>query len=363
MGDGVRTISLLLLILTISSYLLNYQVGASIDSEKNFFEDQSRWNIWSFGDPIIIFGERLTISTNSKYDSSGAIISLKEPQNGDFDAQVGFSGVGWGGNFQSYRGSPCLVAAGLGISTNRLNINIKYMINGLYEGRPAIYIENVTFPEGAGPVILWIDVSNRTSGKLRIFRSGSDVKFQSYEDNKWLTYYILTNVEPLQIELSASTIYTNHTFSTTFSNLKITTGPSSITPVVGDLGPPHIHQFGLFYPGNVSWSSEVKIYATYSDKVDLDPALVKLKIDGQAITSGVSISPFSLWYSTSLLPGSHKIELTVSDMTGNVDSKSQSIMVIPLEFSLLIFAAILVIGFVIFRIRTQPHDRPYQSST
>ncbi len=133
------------------------------------------------------------------------------------------------------------------------------------------------------------------------------------------------------------------------------TGGGIFTAVFGDLTPPTIQQFGLFYPGEISWSSEVKLSATYSDNLQIDPASVKLKIDGQNITSGVSASPYSLWYSTNLSLGSHTLELTLSDAVGNINTSKQSITVLPLEFGLPILVAILLIGLILIsRKRTHP---------
>jgi hypothetical protein len=55
-----------------------------------------------------------------------------------------------------------------------------------------------------------------------------------------------------------------------------------------DTLPPTIKLFGLFNPGDVCWSREVKLSAIYSDNVLIDVSSVRLKIDGENVTSGVS---------------------------------------------------------------------------
>jgi hypothetical protein len=129
-----------------------------------------------------------------------------------------------------------------------------------------------------------------------------------------------------------------------------------ITGVFGDAVPPKISLFSLFDSGDISWNGEVKVFATYSDNVGVDSNSVRLKVDGGNVTSGVSASPYSLWYRVNLFPGSHTLELTLSDVDGNFASRALSITVIPLIELGIIVASILLGGFMVIYIRHTRHN-------
>jgi hypothetical protein len=95
-------------------------------------------------------------------------------------------------------------------------------------------------------------------------------------------------------------------------------GPGSVTPSfeLADQVPPSIT---VIRPtnGSSTTSGNVTISASYSDNVAVDPTSVVLKVDGSSVTSGATITASGVSYNATLAVGSHSVELTVNDTSGN----------------------------------------------
>ena len=80
-------------------------------------------------------------------------------------------------------------------------------------------------------------------------------------------------------------------------------------------------------------TNQTTIGASYSDRIAIDVASVVLKVDGNDVTSAVSVTSTGVSYPVTLANGTHDVELTVKDMSGNptVAAWSFTVNVLPLS--------------------------------
>ena len=99
--------------------------------------------------------------------------------------------------------------------------------------------------------------------------------------------------------------------------------------------------------GGISMTSGVTISASYSDNIAVDPSSIILAADGSTVTSGATVTANGITCSTSLPIGSHNVELTVKDMSVNVQAAKWPFTVIPWEYIVAAVVALVAIAALI----------------
>jgi hypothetical protein len=76
------------------------------------------------------------------------------------------------------------------------------------------------------------------------------------------------------------------------------------------------------------------VYAALSDGggVGVNPALVRILIDGADLTHQAVVTPFSVSVTPSLTPGLHTVNLSASDLAGNAASMEWQFTVVPSQY-------------------------------
>jgi arabinogalactan endo-1,4-beta-galactosidase len=206
---------------------------AATDTSNILLLDPTRWEAQTNGGAQITQESDITITSNPKYDISRGEVSTAFQFTGDFDVQVDYrEGMGWTDPMTSYRGNPHLDAAEMGINVDG---SIWLIRRTVFPTNPITNFLSVdSIPAGQERRFLYdYRTSAETSGKYRIIRSGSEVEFQYYKDTNWVSLYSISGItNPASIYLSATSVYTNHTFSTIFDNFQINSGKTNYIPLV-----------------------------------------------------------------------------------------------------------------------------------
>ena len=132
-------------------------------------------------------------------------------------------------------------------------------------------------------------------------------------------------------------------------------GPGNATAsfVLSDTTPPTITSISPAN-GSISTTGSVTISASYSDNVAVDLSSVVLKVDGAAVTAGVAANSTGVSYSATLSEGTHTVELTVRDTSGNPRTATWTFSVqqpaggIPMEYIIAIIAVVAAVLVLIF---------------
>lgn len=133
-----------------------------------------------------------------------------------------------------------------------------------------------------------------------------------------------------------------------------------LTPVVArDQIPPQI-SFTSPQNGstiNSTGAAEITINASYHDNIAVNIASLKIKMDGEVVSDGVELKPSYVACSLTIDPGSHIVELSVDDYSGNTAN------------SIILFNVILSNEKIFYSLQptalnilTESHARHYQSA-
>jgi hypothetical protein len=133
----------------------------------------------------------------------------------------------------------------------------------------------------------------------------------------------------------------------------IVLGGGYVTAVFQDITAPTI-TFLAPEAGSISWNSEVIIGAEYHDNNAVDPESLIMKIDGNPILTGMGKTTRLVAYRANLGLGTHIVDLSIRDKSGNIKNATLSFIVLPWTY-LATFAAVLLVvsGFLYTRRRAR----------
>jgi hypothetical protein len=199
----------------------------------------------------ISLGPISVISSSPDYDISGGIIYTRYNFIGDFDVQVDYrAGEGWYDEQASNRGNPHLEAACLGVLADGSSLKMIHLVPP--DGSDQLFMWNE--PQGQTPSNpATTEAPNQSSGKMRITRNGLELEFLYISSGTWQSLYTTQEFpRTLSIFVSATTVYTNHTFSTIFENFKVNSNETTSKCLVtleagpgGSITPTGIHQYNI----------------------------------------------------------------------------------------------------------------------
>lgn len=226
----------IILSLTLLSLFTTHPQVLSTASPDNGYDQLNEPCLWTkntWGGAQITMNKNITITSSPAHDVSGSQETSTWKFTADFDVQVEYVGDGWGGEYSSNKDNPHLDAAGMGIemegSTWSINLSIKPW-NGYKQY--ALRLDHV--PAGGEWTMLnYAEEAPSASGGFRIVRAGTNVEFRYYTGSQWGVFYTQKGIDkPVSLFLTATSVFTNHTFSTVFKNLIVNSGKTDYIPLI-----------------------------------------------------------------------------------------------------------------------------------